>query len=146
MTRAAALSRRAATVFGLAWLLSPGTVVAHSYRHGPLSIGHAWARPATGDTGEAFLPIGISTGRDRLIGAATPLAASVAFRDGERTTDGFDIAQGASLAMRPGRRHLRLVGLTKALTVGDRFALTLTFQTAPPLTIEVWVETAPYAR
>jgi copper(I)-binding protein len=42
--------------------------------------------------------------------------------------------------MRKGARHLRLIGLTKPLKVGDRFDMILDFEKAGEITVEVIVE------
>src|SRR3546814_15473315 len=62
-------------------LLAPLAAGAHSYKLGDLMIGHAWAPPSDGGEAAVYMPI-LNTGEtpDRLVGAASPVAAQVRFR------------------------------------------------------------------
>lgn len=53
--------------------------------------------------------------------------------------DRLDIAAGHEVEFEPGSYHLMLIGLTRELTAGETFELTLQFEHAPDLTIEVSV-------
>jgi copper(I)-binding protein len=50
-----------------------------------------------------------------------------------------DIAAGREILFEPGSYHLMLIGLTRELVAGDKFALTLHFEKGEDLTLEVSV-------
>src|SRR3546814_17048494 len=78
---------------------------------------------------------------DRLVVAASPVAAQVRFRaakDGEtRWPEAIPLAPGKPFALAEWREHIWLTGLKRPLKPGDRFPLTLTFAKAGKLDIEV---------
>ena len=82
---------------------------------------------------------------DRLLAASTPAAARadlhVTERDGDivrmRRLETLAIPAGHAVAFEPGGAHIMLSGLRAPLREGDRFALTLEFETAGPVTVEV---------
>lgn len=49
--------------------------------------------------------------------------------------EGLPLPAGATVALRPGAEHLMLIDLAGPLRAGERVPLTLTFETAPPLTV-----------
>jgi copper(I)-binding protein len=124
---------------------------AHQYEFGRLVIGHPWTRPAPPgmSMGVAYLSItNRGTGEDRLIGASTPAAESVQIH---RTTivDGMArmrpmtevvIAPGATVRIEPDGIHLMLIGLKTALRAGETVPLTLEFQHAGKLTVQLAVQ------
>jgi periplasmic copper chaperone A len=125
---------------GLAMALA-SPALSHSYRHGGIQIGHAWGLPSAGGETSAFFPLR-NTGKtaDRLLSAASPGARSVAFQTGAG-------AAGKSFsAIDPGGLHLRLTGLSNPLVHGDKVPLTLRFERAGTITVEVWIEPKPYAK
>ena len=56
-----------------------------------------------------------------------------------RPISSMAIPAGGSLELKPGGYHVMLLGLTRHLHAGDRVAVTLTFEKAPPVTIEAAV-------
>jgi copper(I)-binding protein len=48
----------------------------------------------------------------------------------------FEVPPGTTLEMKPGGRHVMLLGLTRDLKPGDVVRVTLTFERAGPMTIE----------
>lgn len=100
--------------------------------------------------GGAFLTIE-NKGRnaDRLVGASTPVAKSVELHTMSmqgnvmkmREVPGIDIAAATTLEMKPGEGyHLMLMGLRQPLKAGERFPLTLQFEKAGKLDVEVSVQ------
>ena len=126
----------------------PGLARAHSLKFGPMRIGHAWALPSNGTETQAFMPL-LNSGEDpeALIGARSALCASIVLRNtgrpGEAPADSFALEPNVPLAMRPGARHLHLTGLTRPLTPGFRFAITLDFLNLGGVDVETHVETKP---
>lgn len=116
-----------------------------------LLINGAWAPPPPGGVNQAAVYVTIENvgqGSDRLIGAETPVAARAMLhghamsddiaRMEERHAIEIPARRGATLA--PGGDHIMLVNLTRPLTEGERFPLTLTFERAGSVDITVSVE------
>jgi copper(I)-binding protein len=51
--------------------------------------------------------------------------------------DGFPLPAGATLELKPGGKHVMLMGLVNPLAPGQTYQLTLNFEKAGPITIEV---------
>lgn len=130
------------------WAAAIGPALAHSYKQGDIAIGHAWAPPTDDDAGAVYLPL-LNRGEapDGLVGASTPIARAVRIRiekDGEvRWPDAVTLAPGKPIALAAWRQHLWLMGLKRPLKAGERFAMTLEFEKAGPIEIEVFVESSP---
>lgn len=86
---------------------------------------------------------------DRLVAASTPVAQSVELHtmamDGNvmrmREVEAIELAPAATLEMRPGDGyHLMLMGLKQPLHAGQRFPLTLQFEKAGKMEVEVVVD------
>ena len=112
---------------------------------------HPWARatPPGAKVAGAFMEIRNSgKQRDRLLSAATPVAARVEMhvteRDGEvlrmRQVKGFDVPAGSRLEFKPGAHHLMLVDPHHPLKKGGRFPLTLRFERAGEIEVSVEVQ------
>ncbi|MGE0333856.1 MAG: copper chaperone PCu(A)C [Gammaproteobacteria bacterium] len=125
-----------------------GPALAHSYKQGDIAIGHAWTPPTESDVGAVYLPL-LNRGEapDSLVGASTPIAREVRIRiekDGEvRWPETIPLAPGKPIALAAWREHLWLVGLKRPLKGDERFAMTLEFEKAGPIEIEVFVESSP---
>ena len=118
---------------------------------GFISVYGAWARPAdAGADTAAYLTI--TNGQlqdDTLVGASSPVATSAGVHQtttdasgmtGMQQTASVKIPAGRDLVLEPGGYHVMLMGLTKALAVGDTFPLTLTFEKTGPVTVSVEVK------
>lgn len=116
-----------------------------------LSIHDAWARPGfRGDNSAIYLIIqNQSAVEDGLIGASTDIAGVTEIhlsRMDEAATmtmerqDLVDIPAGSTVDLSPGGLHVMLVNLSKDLSAGDIFPLTLEFQRAGDITVEVEVK------
>jgi copper(I)-binding protein len=144
------LSRRA--VAGLAALGALAFIHPLAAQQGGIAVEQPWARAAIkGGTGGAFLTLR-NTGSqlDRLVSASTPLARSTevheTVRDGEvmrmRPVAGLEVPPGGSITLRPGGAHLMMMGLTEALRPGTTLPLTLTFEHAGKVELQVPVQAA----
>jgi periplasmic copper chaperone A len=135
-------------LFLLSCLAAPRLASAHSLKWGPMRIGHAWALPSNGADSQAFMPL-LNTGEDpeALIGARCKLCKAIVLRNngrpGEAPADTLALEPNVPLAMRPGARHLHLIGLTRPLTPGFHFAITLDFLNLGGVDVETWVEAKP---
>jgi hypothetical protein len=106
-----------------------------------------WARASilASRPGAAYLTLTSAAG-DRLIGAATPVADRVTIHAVETDQVGvgrmvhievLDLPPSQAVTLAPGSMHLMLMGLDGKLQEGTRFPLTLTFETAGEITVEV---------
>ena len=137
------------------WVLllavAAGAAHPHSHEKGELQVRHPWARatPPGAKVAGAFLEIRNSgKQRDRLLSAATPVAARVEMhvteREGEvlrmRQVKSFDVPGGSRLELKPGAHHLMLVDPHHPLKKGERFPLTLRFERAGEIEVSVEVQ------
>lgn len=115
---------------------------------GGITVEDAWARPPVmaGGNGAAYFVVRNSGDTaDRLIGVASPLAMaemheSVMAEDGTMSmnpVDGVDVPAGESVAFERGGLHIMFMGVAEPPAVGDTIPLTLTFQNAGEMTIDV---------
>ena len=135
----------------VAALLLAGPVMAHGFKAGTIEIEHPWAR-ATAEgmaNGAVFLKLG-NEGKegDRLISAASPAAAKVELHTHiddngvmkMREINAIDLAAGSAVKLAPGGLHIMLLGLIEPLKKGKAFPLTLTFEKAGAVTVQVEVQ------
>jgi periplasmic copper chaperone A len=119
---------------------------------GRIVVTDAMARPAPleGGAGGAFMTIRNETGQaDRLSSAASPAAQSVELHETVDDNgvmrmvpqpDGWEVAPGERLALKPGGKHIMLLGLIRPLKAGDIIEVTLNFDKAGPVMIQVPVK------
>jgi copper(I)-binding protein len=62
-----------------------------------------------------------------------------------RQVDAIDVPAGQAVELKPGSFHLMLMGLKAPLKAGDRFPLTLKFEKAGEVKVDVAVQTGPAA-
>ena len=130
-------------------LATPPALASHEFRAGSLTVSHPWSRASMtpSQAGAVYLSIDNRGRADRLLGAATSSAARAMFH---RTlvdssvarmvpTDAIDVPADGTVALEPGGLHIMLMGLAAPLAAGDRFPLTLRFEHAGDLDVEVEV-------
>lgn len=127
-------------------------VTAHEYKQGELLIDHPWARPSIGESGNGAVFLTVrnnGAGDDKLIAAEAGVSRLIEIHthmhDGEvmrmrRVEGGLSIPPRGKVALEPGGLHIMLIGLKQKLTKGDSFPLTLIFEKAGRLPVEVTVE------
>lgn len=127
------------------------SAAAHEYKLGSLDIVEPWARatPSTAQTGGGFLVItSKSTSPDRLITAKSPAADKVEIHemkmDGNvmrmRELDmGLDIPPGATVELKPGGFHIMFMGLKAPFAKDAKIPVTLVFEKAGSIDIEMVV-------
>jgi copper(I)-binding protein len=123
---------------------------AHDYKLGALSIGHPWARASAGPArnGAAFLVIENTGAADRLIAVSGEVSERAELHHhmmaGDvmkmRRVEAVEVPANGTAALQPGGLHIMLIGLKQPLQEGERFPLTLTFEAAGEVTVEVAVE------
>ena len=135
----------------LAFLFIAPTAWAQDFTQGDLKIARPWARETArmARAGGAFMTIE-NTGStpDRLLKAASPVATRTevhtVIQDGDvmrmREVPAIDLAPKAKVELKPGGYHVMLMELKAPLKAGDRFPLTLTFEKAGTVTVDITVE------
>jgi periplasmic copper chaperone A len=136
----------------VAGLLAP-SALAHGHEQGNLAVRHPWTRATApgAKVAAGYMEIRNSgTLVDRVIGASSPVAERVELHvmklDGDvmrmREVSAFDVPARQRLELRPGSSHLMLVGIRKPLVKGERVPLTLRFERAGELQLELEVQAA----
>jgi len=110
----------------------------------------AWARPTVAGQagGGGFLKITSATA-DRLVSASAPISKSVELHtmqmDGDvmrmREIPAIELPAGQTVELKPGGLHVMFIGLTQTLDNGASFPLTLRFEKAGEVKVEVQVRT-----
>lgn len=116
-----------------------------------LMVHEAWARPTSpiATVGAAYMTItnhGMAT--DRLLGASSPVAAEVQLHGTTndngvmrmRPVEHLEIAAHGSATMDPGGMHFMLIQLAAPLVAGSHFPLTLKFERAGDITVDIVVQ------
>lgn len=147
------LSLAFAGIFAIA---AASSTLAHGFKLGELEIGHPWSRatPGQAQTGAGYMTIK-NTGStdDRLIAAETAMAGKselhlMQVTDGVMTMRQVDggvvLPAGETVTLAPGGLHVMMMGLTGKLVEGETFPLTLTFEKAGTVTVEIKVEPIGY--
>lgn len=117
---------------------------------GPIVIQDAWARASAGiaGTGAVYLTIrNTGTHPDRLIAASAPIARRAELHTHimknhvmrMRRIDTVALPPGTTIGFQPGGRHVMLMGLRAPLREGAQFPLTLAFEKAGTLSVDVVV-------
>ncbi len=113
----------------------------------------AWARPTVAGQsgGGGFAKITGGSAPDRLVAASAGISKTVELHkmemDGNvmrmRPVDGgIEVPAGGVVELKPGGLHIMFIGLNKTLKNGDSFPLTLKFEKAGEVKVEVKVSTA----
>ena len=125
---------------------------AHEYEAGSLHIEHPWARatpPRAGVAGAYMVIENHGTEGDRLLGGSTDAAGKVQIHsmtmDGgvmkmRQLTDGLELPAGETITLAPGGYHLMLVDPVKPLKEGERVPITLDFEKAGSVGVDLTVE------
>ena len=118
---------------------------------GGITVTEAWAPPPAlaGGKGAAYFLVrndrDTDTPNDRLIAVSCTLSMaemhkSVMADDGSMTmnpVDGVDVPAGATVAFERGGLHIMFMGVAEPPAVGETVPLTLTFQNAGEITLDV---------
>lgn len=116
-----------------------------------ITIETPWTRAAgAGGQGAGFVTIRNTGTDDRLLSASTPAAGRAELhsmtRDGDimrmRQLEDIALPAGGAVSLAPGGLHIMLIGLTRPLEVGERVPLTLVFERAGSITIDLAVQPA----
>ncbi|MEM9669534.1 MAG: copper chaperone PCu(A)C [Pseudomonadota bacterium] len=133
----------------------PLGALAHEFAAEGIKIDHPWARPTVTTRQPAAVFFHLDNkgeADDRLISAEVPEAVAGSAEihttlndEGimrmRRLADGIAIPAGEEVPVAPGGHHIMLFDLTEPLSEGMRFPVTLTFEQAGDVEVEVVVET-----
>jgi copper(I)-binding protein len=137
----------------LATALLPMAARAHgsTTEHGSLTLEAPWTRAAgQGGQGAGFLTIRNAAGADRLLSVSTPAAGRAELhtmlRDGDimrmRQVEAIAVPANGAVSLAPGGLHILLMGLTRPLVVGASVPLTLVFERAGAVELQLAVQPA----
>lgn len=124
---------------------------AQDQKAGTVTILDAWARPTApqAPNGAVYLTMKNNGGlADRLLGAETARARKVELHTTKNENgvmqmrpleQGVALPAGAEAAMKPGGDHVMLLGLTQPLAEGETLPLTLKFERAGNVNVDVAV-------
>lgn len=147
--------KQIARIFMAAAILAAHPALAHEYRIADIGIGHPWSRatlPAAKVGGGYLKLTNEGESADHLLGGSSPIAGRVEIHSMEvddkgvmtmrPVTDGLEIPAGKTVELAPGGYHLMLMDLKHPLTEGERVPLTLKFEHAGSIDVELAVESA----
>lgn len=134
----------------LAALAGGRAALAHEFKIGDIEIIHPVARPTMGAAlnSAVYLTIRNDGEADTLVEIYGPDADKVELHesvmDGDVMTmqhleDGIEIPANGEIHLSPGGNHIMLMGLAEPLNVYDTFNLTLVFEKAGSVEVEVYV-------
>ena len=127
-------------------------VTANEHAHSNIYIEHPWSRPTPPGTpmGVGYLVIRNHSERDiTLVSASTPRAGHVSMhetlmKDGvmrmRQIDNGLTISAGEAVELKPNSYHLMLEKLTEPLKEGESIPLTLEFEDAGAIDVELSVQ------
>ena len=114
-----------------------------------ITVTGAWARPTIAKMriSAAYFQAATTGGEDKLIAAKTANADKAELHQHimengiakMRPVDSVAIAPGTPVVFQPGGYHVMIMGLKGPLNEGDSFPLTLTFEKAGDVTVNVMV-------
>lgn len=142
-----AIGRRSVLVMVLALALP---ALAAEQRPATLIVTQPWSRatPPGAPIGVAYLEIANKGPADTLVRLESPVARDVqvhaSYSEGGmmrmRPVATLEIPAQGHVQFKPGGLHLMLIGLKQPLKEGERIGLTLVFQNAGPVHVEVIVQ------
>ena len=125
------------------------TASACSNAQGALEVKDSWARPGLvgGNTGVFFTIYNGSGSEDQLLSAASDVAAFVEIHKTVMENDvmmmkpqsSVSIPPGDEVIFKPGDLHVMLIDLNSDLKVGDEFQVSLEFENAGEIQLNVMV-------
>lgn len=145
-------------VFGAVLVAGTAAIAGEkTYTTGHMVIGRAWAAetPRVAKTGAAYFTMANGGPKaDYLISVTSPIAQNVALHAHRMVGNvmqmapvlGIAIPSGQTVALKPGGRHVMLIGLSKPLKDGDKIPLTLSFKHSGTVQVVAVVGLPPGAR
>ena len=141
----------ASAALALAALAALATPIASSAQ-AALKVENPWARPTVSGqaAGGGYLRLVGGAAGDKLVAARSDIAARVELHsmsmDGNimrmRQIDAINVPAGQTVDLKPGGLHLMFMDLKAPLAAGSQFALTLQFEKAGEVKVDVKVQNA----
>ena len=123
---------------------------AHEFKLGAIRIGHPYARATLPGqpNGGAYLRLENAGPDDRLVAASAPVSPRVELHESTmegdvmrmRQLEAIPVPSNRVVVLQPNGLHIMLLGLKEPLKKGATFPLTLRFEKAGEVTVEVHVE------
>ena len=117
-----------------------------------VEVSQAWARATTSTAkiGGVFLTLKAVGVADRVVSVSSPVAEKIELHETindagvikMREVPQLVLAAGQPTVVKPGSYHIMLIGLRRQLNRGESFPLTISFETASPVTVTVAVQAA----
>ena len=137
--------------FAAAIALAAIFITSQSVLAGDIQITQPWARASAGmaKAGAAYLAVqNTGTADDRLVAARADVSDKVELhthiKEGDlmkmRQVMAIDVPAGKTVALQPGGLHVMFMGLKAPLKTGAHFPLTLVFEKAGEITVDVEVQ------
>lgn len=125
--------------------------IAHEYEVGELHIDHPWSRemPPSAPTAAAYFIVhNKGASADRLVSVETPAAGKAEIHEHidqnglmkMQQVQSVTVPTGGEATFAPMAYHVMLFNLKQPLKDGERFPLTLTFEKAGPVIVQVAVQ------
>lgn len=138
----------------LAFAISVSAALAHDFEKGDIHVGDAWVREPIGlaKTAAGYLSISsFSEQPDKLIGARSDAAVRVELHTHSekngvmrmRPLEALPINPMGGGELTPGGHHLMIMGLRQKLKAGEKVPVTLIFEKAGEMEIEMSVRKGP---
>ena len=135
-----------------ATVLAVATLMAHAqaFKAGAITVEHPYARATVAGqpAGGGFMKLVNGGAADRLVSASAGVSKSVELHvmkmEGDvmqmRQVDAIELQAGKTVELKPGGYHVMFIGLKAPLKAGDSFPMTLKFEKAGEVTVEMKVE------
>ena len=125
----------------------------HGYQLGDLKIIHPWAMPTAasmhgGAGGMGFFIVrNVGQKADKLLSVSAEIIPKIEIHQNLKSTqsamqqtESLEIPASTEVRLEPGGSHLMLMGLEKPLAEGDHFTVTLQFEQAGKITVDMMVQ------
>jgi len=114
-----------------------------------VTVSGAWSRatPPGAEVGVAYMNVTVHGGPDRLLGAESALAERAEIHEMRtdqgamqmRTVGPIELTPAQELVLEPGGLHVMLIGLRESLVAGEHHTVTLVFEHAGRVPVDVEV-------
>lgn len=133
---------------------SSGLALAADYQAGALTVSTPWARatPPVAQTGAGFMTLtNAGSDGDTLLGASADVSERVELHTHThengvmkmRQVENIPVPANGSARLEPGGLHVMFIGLRAPLVAGQRFPVTLQFEKAGAVPVEMEVQGGP---
>ena len=127
-----------------------GAASTEEYRLGDLVVEDPWARelPPVSETGAAWFRVVNHGAGDHIVSVQSPVAERAELHSHEmedgmarmRHLPAVEVPAHGELVFEPGARHVMLIGLDEPLVAGERFPMTIAFENAGAIEVQVRIE------